>query len=69
MKNMMSILLGLFKKKKPAVETPVTIVQEIKEAPKPAISDVKVELTPSAPDPATPKKKRYYKPKPKKSNG
>lgn len=67
MKNMIKLLLGFFKKK-PVVETPVTILQEIKEVPKPAITEVKVELTPSAPDPATPKKKRYYKPKPKKSN-
>jgi hypothetical protein len=74
MKNLISTLLGLLKKKKPVVETPVTILQEIKEAPKPievkpAVSDVKAVLTPAAPDQATPKKKRYYKPKPKKSNG
>lgn len=69
MKNLISTLLGLLKKKKPVVETPVTILQEIKEAPKPVITEVKAAVTPAAPDPATPKKKRYYKPKPKKSNG
>lgn len=68
MKNIITILLSLFKKK-PVVEKPVTILQEIKETPKPVISEVKAVLTPTASDPAATKKKRYYKPKPKKNNG
>lgn len=67
MKNLISILVGLFKKK-PVVEKPVTILPEVKQAPKPVISEVKAALVPMTPD-ATPKKKSSYKPKPKKSNG
>ncbi len=77
MKNMISMLLGLFKKK-PVAETPVTVVKEVKNMKpilKPAV-EVKPVETPvvnvpqtAAAEPAPIKKKRYYKPKPKKSNG
>lgn len=82
MKNIITVLLSFFKRKQVA-KIPAQPVRDVKVVlrptpaqkpvsavtPQPAAKQtVTVSIAPVAAEPTTLKKKRYYKPKPKKSN-